>query len=188
MQNILKAAAKLDIQMICPLHGPVLSENLEHYLHLYDLWSSYTPETEGVVIAYSSVYGHTRKAVFMLEEALKKQGVQVVVHDLARCDMSLAVSDAFRYDRLILATTTYNGDIFPAMRSYLEQLAERNFQKRKVALIENGTWAPMANKLMMKYLEECKELTFAQSQITINSAVNKENAASIEALAQEMAH
>ena len=188
VQNILKAAAKLDIQMICPLHGPVLSENLEHYLHLYDLWSSYTPETEGVVIAYSSVYGHTRKAVFMLEEALKKQGVQVVVHDLARCDMSLAVSDAFRYDRLILATTTYNGDIFPAMRSYLEQLAERNFQKRKVALIENGTWAPMANKLMTKYLEECKELTFAESQITINSAVNKENAASIEALAQEMAH
>ena len=188
VQNVLKLAATLDIEIICPLHGPVLSEDLGHYIHLYDLWSSYTPESEGVVIAYSSIYGHTKQAVLMLEEELKKQGApKVIVHDLARCDMALAVSDAFRYDKLVLATTTYNADIFPCMRTYLDKLAERNFQKRTVAYIENGTWAPMANRLMQQKLSSCKNLEGVDNNITIMSAMNDDTTRQIADLAHELA-
>ena len=188
VQNILKVAADLDIQIICPLHGPVLKENLGHYIRLYDLWSSYTPETEGVVIAYTSVYGHTKEAVQLLEKELKGLGVpNVVVHDLARTDMAEAVEDAFRYDKLVLATTTYNADVFPFMRTYLDKLTERNFQKRTVAFMENGSWAPVANKVMKEKLAGSKELTFAKNEVTILSALNEQSAQSVKALAQELA-
>jgi len=188
VQNILKVAATLDIQIICPLHGPVLTENLEHYIHLYDLWSSYTPETDGVVIAYTSIYGHTREAVELLARELKKRNVpNVVVHDLARCDMALAVSDAFRYDKLVLATTTYNADLFPFMRTYLDKLTERSYQNRTVAFMENGSWAPNANQIMKLTLANSKNLTFAQNEITILSAMNDENVKQIGALADELA-
>lgn len=187
VQAVLKAAATLDIATICPLHGPVLTEDLGHYLHKYDLWSSYTPENEGVVIAYTSVYGHTKAAVELLAQALEAKGVKVSVADLARDDMAEAVEDAFRYDRLVLATTTYNGDMFPFMKTYLDALTERNFQKRTVAFIENGSWAPTATKQMQKHLEGCKELTIAQNNVTILSALNAGTKAQILALAEELA-
>ena len=188
VQNILKVAATLDIQIICPLHGPVLTENLGHYIHLYDLWSSYTPESEGVVIAYTSVYGHTKEAVSLLEKELVARGVpKVTVHDLARTDMAEAVEDAFRYDKLVLATTTYNADIFPYMRTFIDKLTERSFQNRTVAFIENGSWAPTANKVMKKRLEGSKNLTFAQNEVTILSALNDDSTAAVRALAEELA-
>ena len=188
VQNILKVAATLDIQIICPLHGPVLTENLGHYIKLYDLWSSYTPETEGVVIAYTSIYGHTKEAAELLALELRKREVpNVVVHDLARCDMALAVSDAFRYDKLVLATTTYNADVFPFMRTYLDKLTERSFQNRTVAMIENGSWAPTAIKVMKQKLENSKKITYTENNVTILSAMTKENEQQIEKLADELA-
>ena len=188
VQNILKVAATLDIQIICPLHGPVLTEDLGHYIHLYDLWSSYTPETEGVVIAYTSVYGHTKEAVELLERELKGRGVpNVVVHDLARTDMAEAVEDAFRYDKLVLATTTYNADVFPFMRTYLDKLTERAFQNRTVAFMENGSWAPTANRVMKEKFAKSKNLTFAKNDVTILSALNDESARQVRALAEELA-
>ena len=187
VQTVLKAAATLEIATICPLHGPVLTEDLGHYLHKYDLWSSYTPENEGVVIAYTSVYGNTKAAVRLLAQELESRGVKVSMADLARDDMAEAVEDAFRYDRLVLATTTYNGDMFPYMKTYLDALTERNFQKRTVAFMENGSWAPTAKKMMMKHLETCKELTFAENNVTILSALNEASKAQIVALAEELA-
>ncbi len=188
VQNILKVAATLDIQIICPLHGPVLTENLGHYIHLYDLWSSYTPESDGVVIAYTSVYGHTKEAVELLANELRKRGVpSVTVHDLARTDMAEAVEDAFRYDKLVLATTTYNADVFPFMRTYLDKLTERAFQNRTVAFIENGSWAPTANKVMKEKFSKSKNLTFAKNDVTILSALNDDSTAQVIALAEELA-
>ena len=188
VQNILKVAATLDIQTICPLHGPVLTENLGHYIRLYDLWSSYTPEDQGVVIAYTSVYGHTKVAAEMLADELRKRGVpSVTIHDLARCDMAKAVEDAFRYDKLVLATTTYNADIFPFMRTYLDKLTERAFQNRTVAFIENGSWAPTANKVMKEKFANSKDLTFCKNDVTILSALNDTSVAQIMALAEELA-
>ena len=188
VQNILKVAATLDIQIICPLHGPVLTENLGHYIRLYDLWSSYTPEEEGVVIAYNSIYGHTKEAVSMLEQELNMRGVpKVVVYDLARCDMAAAVSDAFRYDKLVLASPTYNADVFPFMRTYLDKLTERAFQNRTVAFIENGSWAPQAIKVMKKKLESCKGLVYCENEVTVKSALNEESTNQVLALAEELA-
>ncbi len=188
VQNVLKIAATLDIQIICPLHGPVLTEDLGHYLHLYDLWSSYTPESKGVVIAYTSVYGHTKAAVELLEQELTKLGVpKVTVHDLARTDMAEAVEDAFRYDKLVLATTTYNGDIFPYMRAFIDKLTERSFQSRTVAFMENGSWAATAAKAMKQRLEGSKGLTYAQNEVTILSALNEKSTQQVLALAAELA-
>ena len=187
VQNILKVAATLDIQIICPLHGPVLTENLGYYINLYDLWSSYTPETEGICLCYTSIYGHTKEAAELLRAELLKRGVPVVAfHDLARCDMALAVSDAFRYDKLVLATTTYNADVFPFMRTYLDKLTERSFQNRTVALIENGSWAPTANRVMKAKLSKSINLTFAKNEVTILSALNEDSKAKIIALAEEL--
>ena len=187
VQNILKVAATLDIQIICPLHGPVLTENLGHYIKLYDLWSSYTPETDGIVIAYTSIYGHTKEAAELLALELRKREVpNVIVHDLARCDMALAVSDAFRYDKLVLATTTYNADVFPFMRTYLDKLTERNFQNRTVAMIENGSWAPTAIKVMKEKLSNSKNISYAENNVTIRSAMNDENIKQIGKLADEL--
>ena len=187
VQALLKKAATLDIQTICPLHGPVLKEDLGHYLHLYDLWSSYTVETEGVVIAYTSIYGNTRAAVEKLAEALRANGCpKVIVHDLARCDMAQAVADAFRYSKLVLATTTYNADIFPFMKEFIHHLTERNFRNRTVALMENGSWAPLAAKVMKKMLEECKNLTFADTTVRIVSALNETSSGQVETLAGEL--
>ncbi len=186
VQALLKKAAALDIQAIYPLHGPVLDENLGHYIRLYDLWSSYTPEEEGVVIAYTSVYGNTKKAVELLTEALRNQGVKVVVHDLARTDWALAVSDAFRYNKLVLATTTYSGDIFPFMKQYIDRLTERNFKNRKVGLIENGSWAPVAARLMQRYLESSKSIEYAETIVKIFAGLKEENIQQIAALAEEM--
>ena len=187
VQNILKVAATLDIAIICPLHGPVLTEDLSHYINLYDLWSSYTPEEAGICICYTSVYGHTKKAALLLEEELRKRGAPVVCHDLARCDMALAVSDAFRYEKLVLATTTYNADVFPFMRTYLDKLTERSFQNRTVALIENGSWAPTAIRVMKEKLSKSKNLTFAKNEVTILSALNDETTEKLLALADELA-
>jgi len=187
VQNVLKLASTLDIQTICPLHGPVLTEDLGHYIRLYDLWSGYTPEDKGVVICYTSVYGHTKAAVELLEAELKARNVTVSVHDLARTDMAEAVEDAFRYDRLVLATTTYNGDVFPFMRTFIDHLTERNFQNRTVALMENGSWAPTANKVMTKLLAESKNLTFAENSVTILSALNDKSRESVIQLAAELA-
>ena len=186
VQAVLKKAANLDIQIICPLHGPVLSENLGYYIGLYQIWSTYQQETEGIVIAYTSVYGNTKKAVEKLADLLKEKGCpKVVVNDLARCDMAEAVEDAFRYSKIILATTTYNAEIFPFMREFINQLTERNFSNHKVGLIENGTWAPMAAKVMTGMLEKCKNLTFAENTVHIKSALNEESSAQLEALAEE---
>ena len=188
VQNILKVAATLDIQIICPLHGPVLTENLGHYIHLYDLWSSYTPESDGVVIAYTSVYGHTKEAVQLLEKELLRRGVpKVSVHDLARTDMAEAVEDAFRYDKLVLATTTYNADVFPYMRTFLDKLTERAFQNRTVAFMENGSWAPTANRVMKEKFAKSKNLTFAKNDVTILSALNEASTNQVLALAEELA-
>ena len=187
VQALLKKAAALDIQIICPLHGPVLSENLSYYLDLYNTWSSYGVESEGVLIAYTSVYGNTKKAVEELAELLRAKGCpKVVVNDLARCDMAEAVEDAFRYGKLVLATTTYNADIFPFMRTFIEHLTERNFQNRTVAFIENGTWAPMATKVMSGMLEKCKNITYAASSVKIMSALSEESRAQLRALAEEL--
>ncbi|MDE5590611.1 MAG: FprA family A-type flavoprotein [Acetatifactor sp.] len=189
VQAVLKKAAGLDIAVICPLHGPVLKENLGYYLGHYNTWSSYEPESKGVVIAYASVYGNTAEAAKCLQEELQKKGLdEVVLHDLAREDMAEAVEDAFRYDRLVLASSTYNGGVFPHMRRFIEELTERNYQKRRVALIENGSWAPTAAKVMEKMLEGSKELTFAENKVSILSAVKPENRAQIEKLAEELMH
>lgn len=187
MQALLKKAAGLDIAVICPTHGPVLKENLGHYIRLYDLWSSYTPESEGIVVAYTSIYGNTRKAVEQFAEKLRQKGCpKVAVHDLARCDMAEAVEDAFRYNKLVLATTTYNAEIFPFMREFITHLTERNFQNRTVALIENGSWAPMAAKVMKGMLEKSKKLTMAEPVVTIRSALNAESAGKLEELANNL--
>ena len=187
VQALLKKAAALDIEKILPLHGPVLAENLPYYLNLYNLWSSYTPETEGVLVAYTSVYGNTKKAAELAAEKLRAKGCpKVVLTDLARSDMAENVEDAFRYSKLVLATTTYNADIFPFMREFLEHLTERNFQKRTVAIIENGTWAPMAAKTIRSILEKSKDLTFAEPVVTIKSALTDDNKAQIEALTDEL--
>ena len=187
-QALLKKAAGLDISIICPLHGPVLTENLGYYLNLYDIWSSYKVESEGVVIAYTSIYGNTKKAVELLEQKLLEKGCpKVTVHDLARTDMAEAVEDAFRYGKLVLATTTYNGDIFPHMKEYIHHLTERNFQNRTVGLVENGSWAPMAAKVMTKMFDGSKNLVFAENTVKIFSALNDASRAQIDALAQELA-
>ena len=189
VQNLLKKAAGLDIEIICPLHGPVLTENLGYYLNLYNTWSSYIPETDGIVIAYTSVYGHTKKAVEILADQLREKGSPaVVLHDLARCDMANAVEDAFRYSKLVLATTTYNADIFPFMRELIEHLTERNFQNRVIGVIENGTWAPLAAKIMKQMLAGCKNLAFTENVVHIKSALNEESSAQLDALADELCH
>lgn len=187
VQALLKKAAGLDIAVICPLHGPVLTENLQFYLDHYHTWSSYEPESSGVVIAYASIYGNTAEAAKCLAEELQKKGLdEVILHDLARDDMAEVVEDAFRYDRLVLASSTYNGGVFPCMRQFIEELTERNYQKRKVAMMENGSWAPMAAKTMKKMLENSKELTFLENTVSILSAVKPEDRAQIEKLAQEL--
>ena len=187
VQSLLKKAAALDIQTICPLHGPVLKEDLGYYMGLYNTWSSYQTETEGVVIAYTSVYGNTKKAALQLAEKLEKNGCpKVAVNDLARCDMAEAVEDAFRYNKIVFATTTYNADIFPFMREFINHLTERNFQNKTVAFIENGSWVPMAAKVMSGMLEKCKNITYADTTVKIMSALNEENIAQIDALAAEL--
>ena len=187
VQNLLKVAAGLDIQIICPLHGPVLKENLGHYIGLYDTWSSYTPETEGIVIAYTSVYGHTKKAVELLAEKLRSKGCpKVVIYDLARDDMSLALSDAFRYSKLVLATTTYNASIYPFMHDYITRLVEHNFQNRTVGIIENGSWAPLAAKVMKEMLSPCKKINWLDTTVKILSAVNQGNKEQLEAMTDEL--
>lgn len=187
VQNLLKKAATLDIEVICPLHGPVLNENLGYYLNLYNIWSSYQVEDDGIMIAYTSVYGNTKKAVLQLAEKLKANGCpKVVVNDLARCDMAEAVEDAFRYGKLVLATTTYNSEIFPFMREFINHLTERNFQNRTVAFIENGSWAPMATKVMKELLSNSKNITFAENSVKIVSALNEESTAQLNALADEL--
>ena len=187
VQALLKKAAGLNIETICPLHGPVLTENLGYYINLYDIWSSYGVESEGVVIAYTSVYGHTHSAVELLAQKLKEKGcAKVVVNDLARCDMAEAVEDAFRYGKLVLATTTYNGDVFPFMREFIHHLTERGYRNRTVGMMENGSWAPQAVKIMQKMLEGSKDLTFTQTNVKILSALNEDSRAQIEALAQEL--
>ena len=187
VQKLLKVAAGLDIQIICPLHGPVLTENLGHYIGLYDTWSSYTPETEGIVIAYTSVYGHTKAAVELLTDKLRSKGCpKVVVYDLARDDMSQALSDAFRYSKLVLATTTYNASIYPFMHDYITRLTEHNFQNRTVGIIENGSWAPLAAKVMKEMLSGCKKINWLDTTVKVLSAVNQENKDQLEAMASEL--
>ncbi len=187
VQALLKKAAALDISIICPLHGPVLKENLAHYINLYDIWSSYRVESEGVMIAYTSVYGHTKAAVELLSDKLKELGCKkVVVCDLAREDMAEAVEDAFRYGKLVLATTTYNGDIFPFMRTFIEHLTERSYQNRTIGFIENGAWAPMAAKVMRAMFEKSKNITYLDTTVTIKSALKDASAAQIEQMAKEL--
>ncbi len=187
VQSLLKKAAGLEIKKICPLHGPILTENLGYYLGKYNTWSSYSIEEEGIVIAYTSVYGNTKKAVMQLEEKLKSKGCpKVVVYDLARSDISKAVADAFRYSKLVLATTTYNADIFPFMREFIDHLTERNFSNRTVALIENGSWAPMAAKVMKGMLEKSKNITYAENEVKILSSLNEESASQLESLSEEL--
>ena len=189
VQAVLKKAAKLDIQTICPLHGPILTENLGYYLDLYNTWSSYSVETEGIMIAYTSVYGHTKQAVELLAEKLKAKGCpKVVVNDLAREDMAECVEDAFRYGRIVLATTTYNAEIFPFMREFINHLTERNFQNKTIALIENGSWAPLAARTMKKMLEGCKKIEFVEPTVRIMSALNDESKAQLEELADALCH
>lgn len=187
VQNLLEKVYGLDIQKICPLHGPILTENLDYYFNLYNIWSSYGVETDGVVIAYTSVYGNTKRAVLKLADMLKEKGCpKVVVNDLARCDMAEAVEDAFRYGKIVLATTTYNTDIFPFMREFITHLTEHNFQNRTVAFIENGTWAPTAARVMRGMLEKCKNLTYTDTAVKITSALNEESNAQLEKLAEEL--
>lgn len=187
VQSLLKKAAGLDISIICPLHGPILTENLEYYIGLYDTWSSYGIESKGVVIAYTSVYGNTKKAVEILAKKLEEKGcVKVAVNDLARCDMAEAVEDAFRYGKIVLATTTYNNDVFPFMREFINDLTERNYQKRTVGIIENGTWAPTAAKTIKKMLEGSKDIAYTETTVQIKSALSAESEAQIEKLAQEL--
>lgn len=187
VQVVLKKAAGLEIEKICPLHGPVLSENLDYYINLYNIWSSYGVESEGIMIAYTSVYGNTKKCVHLLAQKLTEKGVaKVVTADLARDDMAECVEDAFRYGKLVLATTTYNADIFPFMKTFIESLTERNYQNRTVAFIENGSWAPVAAKVMGRMFENCKDITFAENTVTIKSAMKKENELQLDALAEEL--
>lgn len=186
VQAVLKKAATLDIQMICSLHGPVLKDNLGFYLEKYDKWSSYQPEESGVVIAYASVYGNTKKAAQYLADKLSKSGQKTVLYDLARCDKAAAIADAFRYDKLVLAGITYNGDLFPCMRAYIEGLTERSYQNRRVAVIENGTWAPMAAKLIRGMFEKSKDIAFTDTNITIKSAMNAQNREELDKLAAEL--
>ena len=187
VQALLKKAAALDISIICPLHGPVLTENLGHYLNLYDIWSSYKPESDGIVVAYTSVYGNTKAAVELLAQKLQQKGCpKVVVHDLARTDMAEAVEDAFRYSKLVLATTTYNADIFPFMKEFIHHLTDRNFQNRTIGLMENGSWSPLAAKVMRQMLDKSKNLTFTDTTVRILSALSEESTAQIEALANEL--
>ncbi len=187
VQALLKKAAALDISIICPLHGPVLTENLGHYIDLYQKWSTYQPEESGVLIAFSSVYGHTREAAELLAQQLENRGQKVILHDLSRTDTAAAVADAFRFDRIVLATTTYNADIFPCMRSFIHALAERGFRNRTVGLIENGSWAPMAAKVMRTLLEGCKDLTITEPVVTINAALNDQSRQQIVDLAEALA-
>lgn len=187
VQSLLKKASALDIKTICPLHGPVLSENLSYYINLYDTWSGYKSEESGVMIAYTSVYGNTKNAVMYLAEKLKEQGAKkVVINDLARCDMHEAVEDAFRYDKIVFATTTYNADIFPFMREFITHLVERNFQNKKVAFVENGSWAPMANKVMKEMLKNSKNLEYVQTEVKIMSALNDESKKQIDDMSKEL--
>ena len=187
VQNLLKVAAALDIQTICPLHGPVLNENLDFYRNLYQTWSAYEPEDKGVLIAYTSVYGNTKKAAELLAQMLVDKGCEkVAITDLARDDIAEAVEDAFRYDRLVLATTTYNGDVFPFMREFIESLTERNYQKRTIGLIENGSWAATAAKVMRQLFEKSKEITFTETTVKIMSALNEESTTQLENLAEEL--
>ena len=186
VQALLKKAAKLDIAMVCPLHGPVLKEDLGYYINLYDIWSSYRVESDGILIAYTSIYGHTKKAVELLAERLEAKGQKVTVADLARDDMAEAVEDAFRYGKLVLATTTYNGDMFPFMKEFINHLTERSYQNRTVAFVENGSWAPVAGKFMKKMLENSKNLTFTENNVKIFSAMNEKNVAEIDALVEEL--
>ena len=187
VQKLLKVAATLDIQIICPLHGPVLTENLGHYIEKYDIWSSYKVESEGVVIAYTSVYGNTKKAVELLAQKLEEKGCpKVTVFDLARDDMAEAVEDAFRYGKLVLATITYNGDIFPFMRTYIENLTERSYQNRTIGLIENGSWAPAAARIMQGMFEKSKNITWLENNVKITSSLSEANEAEIEAMAEEL--
>lgn len=187
VQNLLKKVEKLDIKRICPLHGPVLSENIEYYLKAYNTWSSYEPEEEGILIAYTSVYGNTKKAVTLLKEKLKEKGkLKVRVIDLTRGDRSEAVAEAFRYHTMVLATTTYNGDVFPAMREFINSLIERNFSKRRVAFIENGSWATAATKVMREKLEKCKGLEFVDTSVKITSVLTEESISQLEAMVNEL--
>ncbi len=187
VQAVLKKAAGLDIQRICPLHGPILTENLGYYLNLYDIWSSYGVESEGTLICYTSVYGNTKKAVEILAQELKNAGCpKVVVNDLARCDMAEAVEDAFRYGKIILATTTYNGDLFPFMREFVNELTERGYRNRKIGIVENGSWAPVVKNKITKAFELCKNLEFAETVVTIHSAVKDDTIEQIKKLAEEM--
>ena len=187
VQNLLKVAATLDIQAICPLHGPVLTENLEHYIGQYNIWSSYGTESEGVMIAYTSVYGNTKKAVELLAEKLKEKGCpKVVVTDLAREDMAEAVEDAFRYGKIVLASTTYNGDVFPFMKTFIEHLTERNYQNKTIGLIENGSWASMAGKVMTGMFEKSKNITWLETSVKIMSSMDEQNKADIEKMAEEL--
>lgn len=187
VQNLLKVAATLDIQVICPLHGPVLTENLEHYIGQYNTWSSYGTESEGVMIAYTSVYGNTKKAVELLAEKLKEKGCpKVVVTDLAREDMVEAVEDAFRYGKIVLASTTYNGDVFPLMKTFIEHLTERNYQNKTIGLIENGSWASMAGKVMTGMFEKSKNITWLETSVKIMSSMDEQNKADIEKMAEEL--
>ena len=186
VQSVLKKLSSIDVETICPLHGPILTENLGYYIDLYNTWSSYSVESEGVVINYTSVYGNTKKAVEILRDELESKGVKVAVNDLARCDMAEAVEDTFRYGKVVLATTTYNGDIFPFMKEFINHLTERNFQNKFVGIIENGSWAPLADKIIKGMLEKCKNLTFANTGVKILSGVKQENVDQIKALAKEL--
>ena len=186
VQMLLNKLASYEIEMICPLHGPILDNNLAYYLNLYQTWSKYETETEGVMIAYTSVYGHTKKAVELLKDKLEANNCKVVFCDLAREDMAEAVEDAFRYGKLVLATTTYNADIFPTMKVFIDALIERNYQKKKLAFIENGSWGPMANKIMKSMFEKCKDITYLDTNITILSSISDKNIAEIDSLAAEL--
>ena len=186
VQAVLKKAAALDIKMICPLHGPVLTGNLSHYTGLYDIWSSYGVESEGVCIAYTSVYGNTKRAAELLAKKLEERGCKAAISDLAHCDMAEAVEDAFRYGKLVLATTTYNADIFPFMRQFIDHLTERNYQNRTIGFIENGTWAPTAAKIMKAMFEKSKNINYIDTTVTLRSAMTEENAEAIERMAEEL--
>ena len=186
VQAVLKKAAALDIKMICPLHGPVLTGDLSHYMSLYDIWSSYGVESEGVCIAYTSVYGNTKRAAELLAKKLEERGCKAAISDLARCDMAEAVEDAFRYGKLVLATTTYNADIFPFMRQFIDHLTERNYQNRTIGFIENGTWAPTAAKIMKGMFEKSKNINYIDTTVTLRSAMTEENAEAIERMAEEL--
>ena len=186
VQNVLKKLASIEFETICPLHGPVLTENLGYYINLYNIWSSYGVESEGVVINFTSVYGNTKKAVEILRDELESKGIKVAVNDLARCDMAEAVEDTFRYGKVVLATTTYNGDIFPFMKEFINHLTERNFQNKFVGIIENGSWSPLADKIIKGMLEKSKNLTFANTGVKILSGVKQENIDQIKALVKEL--